>query len=102
MDIMFPPIFNSYSAVNEFIEKYYDRPVRSTACRDSPAAASACARMTSSSVRQAVLTVTDLRMYVFAMPIGKEVKVVVRRPIGDPEFRAPDGDRAVRRPSSDL
>jgi S1-C subfamily serine protease len=85
MDIMFPPIFNNYSAVAEFLEKYYDeQEIKVYSVRSGSPAEAAGLQEGDVIVEfdgKSFPTVTDLRMYVFSMPIGKDVKVVVERPI---------------------
>ncbi len=85
MDIMFPPIFNNYSSVAEFLEKYYDeQEIKVYNVRSGSPSEAAGLQEDDVIVEfdgKEFPTVTDLRMYVFSLPIGKEVKVVVERPI---------------------
>lgn len=85
MDIMFPPIFNTPSGTQEFIEKYYDEhTIKVYNVRRNSNAEAAGIKEGDVIVEfdgKKFPTVTDLRMYIFNLPIGKQVDVVVNRPI---------------------
>jgi S1-C subfamily serine protease len=85
MDIMFPPIFNNPGAVAEFLEKYYDETEIKVYDVRRGSNAEAAGLLPEDVIVEfdgkVFPTVTDLRMYVFSLPIGKTVDVLVERPI---------------------
>ena len=85
LDILLPPYIdgNSYGAINEFAERFYEPEVLKVLGirRGSPAS------LTDIQVGDVILefdgqvfpTITTLRVYIFSLPIGKDVPVVVQR-----------------------
>ena len=94
MDIVYPPEISGM-AISEFFEKYYDPKVIKVygVRRDSPASRAVVVtnqgRELPGGLRkgdiivefdgQVFPTITDLRLYIFSLPIGKEVPIVVKR-----------------------
>jgi serine protease Do len=93
LDLIFPPNLSQRSEnISEFVEKYYDPKVIRihSIRRDSPGTQAVPEKEADGiGLRkgdiilefdgQAFPTVVDLRLYVFTLPIGKEVPVVVKR-----------------------
>lgn len=85
LDVMFPPIFNNPGAIQEFYERYYDeQTIKVFDVRRDSAAEAAGFQENDVIVEfdgRKFSTVTEFRIYVFSLPIGKVVDVVVERPI---------------------
>ena len=82
MDVIFPPALAG-PALSEFVEKYYDPKIIKVynVRRDSPAERAGLKPndLIVEFDGQSFPTVIDLRLYIFSLPIGKDVPVVVKR-----------------------
>lgn len=83
MDILLPPNFTEFQSVAEFEEKFYKPKVLKILGirRNSPASESdlEVGDLILEFDGQVFPTITELRLYVFTLPIGKDVPVLVQR-----------------------
>ena len=83
MDILLPQRFENYTSISSFYDRHYDAAVLKVhgIRRNSPAEDSGLevGDIITEFDGQFFPTVSDLRLYIFSLPIGKEVPVTVQR-----------------------